>query len=151
MIDLVLHNRTTLRTFGRAFFSRVAASAEPHLKIPKGHRAEVGITLIGPRAMRKLNRTRRGVDAPTDVLSFPLHMKPISGYTALLLGDLFVCPDIVRVHAKASGRSVRHQMEWTVIHGFLHLAGHDHEKSAAAARRMFSLEQQILNSLDVQS
>ncbi len=147
MIDLVLHNRTKSRVYGRAFFARVLRAAEPHLKLKKGVSAEVGVALIGPRAMCSLNRTRRKVDAVTDVLSFPLHMKPISGYTAILLGDLFICPDAVRDHAAKSGKSVRAQMAWTAIHGLLHLAGHDHERSAAAARKMFSLEQKILTTL----
>ena len=147
MIDLVLHNRTKSRVYGRAFFLRVLDAAEASLQLPKGHRAEVGIALIGPTAMRTLNRTRRNVDKTTDVLSFPLHMKPISGYTAVLLGDLFICPDAVRRHAAESGRSVRSQMAWTAIHGLLHLTGHDHERSAAAARKMFSLEQKILTTL----
>ncbi len=151
MIDLVFHNRTKNRAYTRAFFARVYRAAEPHMRIPKGHRAEVGITLVGPSAMRSLNRTRRKVDKTTDVLSFPLHMKPISGYTALLLGDLFICPDTVRAQAAKSGKSVRLQMAWTAVHGLLHLAGHDHEKSASAARKMYALEQKILKQFAVNS
>lgn len=147
MIDLELHNRTKSRVYGRAFFVRVCEAAGPYVKVPARHTAEVGITLVGAVAMRSLNRKRRNVDTATDVLSFPLHMKPISGYTAVLLGDLFICPDVVREHAAVSGRTVRSQMAWTVIHGLLHLAGHDHERSAAAARKMFSLEQKILTTL----
>lgn len=147
MIDLVFHNRTKSRAYGRAFFARVYRATERYMRIPKGHRAEVGITLVGPTAIRTLNRTRRKVDVATDVLSFPLHMKPISGYTAVLLGDLFICPDMVRRHADRSGRSVRSQMAWTAVHGLLHLAGYNHEKSVAAARKMFALEQKILRSM----
>ncbi len=139
MIDLVFHNRTKSRAYGRAFFERVYRATEPHMRIPKGHRAEVGITLIGPTAIRTLNRTRRNVDAATDVLSFPLHMKPISGYTALLLGDLFICSDTVRHHAAQSGRSVRSQMAWTAVHGLLHLAGYAHKDMH---------EERILETLD---
>ena len=147
MIDVVLNNRTQERTFGKTFFQRIADASFASLKIPRGHTAEVGITLIGSAAMRKLNRTRRGLDAPTDVLSFPLHMQPISGYTAVLLGDLFICSDVVRLHAKASGLSVRSQMQWTVVHGLLHLAGYDHEKSAADDKKMRRAEQKILKSV----
>jgi len=147
MIDLVLHNRTTGRAPSRVVCARVCAAAESALHIPKGHTAEVGITFIGSRAMRTLNRTRRGVDRPTDVLSFPLHMEPITGYTSVLLGDLFICPDVVREHAQESGLSVRDRMMWTIVHGLLHLAGHDHEKSAASAKRMFSLERKILSRM----
>lgn len=139
MIDLVFQNRTKNRAYGRAFFVRVCRAVEPHLRLPKDHRAEVGITLIGLAAMRTLNRTRRKVDVPTDVLSFPLHMKPISGYTALLLGDLFICPAVVREKAAQSGQPVRVQMAWTAIHGLLHLAGYTHKDMH---------EERILKTLD---
>jgi len=148
MIDVVLNNRTKERTFGKAFFQRVADASLAYLKLPARHDAEVGVTLLGVIAMRKLNRTRRGFDAPTDVLSFPLHMKPITGYTSVLLGDLFICSDIVRLHAKESGLSVRHQMQWTVVHGLLHLAGYNHEKSATNDKQMRAIEQKIVKSLN---
>jgi probable rRNA maturation factor len=148
MIDLVFHNRTTGRAFGRTFFKRICDGALPYLKIPRAHTAEVSITLVGATAMRTLNRTRRRIDKPTDVLSFPLHMKPITGYTSVLLGDLFICPDIVRAHAKESHLTMRQNMEWTVVHGLLHLAGYDHEKSAAAGKLMRVTEQKILKRLN---
>ncbi len=149
MLDLVLDNRTTRHAYSRAFLARICEAALPYLKVPKNIRPELGITLIGARAMRTLNRTRRRVDKPTDVLSFPLHMRLIKGYTGLLLGDLFICDDVVRDHAVASGRSARSQMAWTVVHGLLHLAGYDHERSAAGAKRMFATERKILNTLDL--
>ena len=142
MIDLVLHNRTTQRSFGKAFVLRVCNAAESHLKIPKKHHAEVGVVFVGPMAMRTLNRKRRGVDASTDVLSFPLHTKPITGYTAILLGDLFICPSVVRAKAKESGQSVQRQMAWTIAHGLLHLAGYNHTA-------MQPHEQRILNTLNL--
>lgn len=148
MIDLVLNNCTTRRVAGRAFFARICEVVAPHFKLPRGHRGEVGITLVSKVRMRTLNRTRRRIDRPTDVLSFPLHMKPINGYTAVLLGDLFICPDVVSEHAQESGLSVRDRMAWTVVHGLLHLAGYDHERGAAAARSMASLEQKILKKIE---
>lgn len=148
MIDLAFNNRTTGRAFGRAFFARICEAAAPSLRLPRAHHGEVGITLIGSRAMRSLNRSRRRIDRPTDVLSFPLHMKPITGYTSVLLGDLFICPDVVRRHAQESGLSVRDQMAWTAVHGLLHLAGYDHEAGAAAARRMMAAERSILRRLN---
>jgi len=147
MIELVLNNCTRGRAPSRAFFLRICDAAASAMKLPRGHRAELGITLVNKVRMRTLNRTRRGVDTPTDVLSFPLHMAPINGYTSVLLGDLFICPDVVREHAQESGVSVRDRMMWTVVHGLLHLAGYDHEKSAAAAKRMFSTERRILKRL----
>lgn len=148
MIDLVLHNRTTSRVPSRAFCVRVCSAAESSLHIPKGHTAEVGITFIGPRAMRTLNRTRRDIDRATDVLSFPLHMEPITGYTSVLLGDLFICPDVVRAHATEAKMSLRDRMAWTVVHGLLHLAGYDHETGEKDMKAMMAVERRILKRLN---
>ncbi len=93
-----------------------------------------------------LNRRYRKVDKPTDVLSFPLHRQPIRGYTAVSLGDLFICPAVVRAKAKIDKHTVRVQMKWTIVHGLLHLAGYDH-KTSITARRMTSLERTILQKI----
>ena len=147
MIDIVLHDRTRARTYEESFFRRICDAAAPYLKVPKGHVAEVGISLVGQEGIRKLNRVHRHKDASTDVLSFPLHMKPIPGYTAILLGDLFISPRDVAAKAVAARRPVRKQMQWTVVHGLLHLVGYDHEHSETAAHKMFALEQKILKKL----
>lgn len=149
MIDIVLNNRTKSRAFERAFFVRVIEASESFLSIPEGHTAEVGVTLIDADAMRILNKERRGVDASTDVLSFPLHMEPIKGYTSVLLGDLFICPEVVRARATEEGRSQPARMAWTIVHGMLHLAGYDHEGSTNEANRMFETERTILSALNL--
>ncbi len=148
MIDIVLHNRIHAR-YGEAFFQRVANAAAPYLKIPKGHTAEVGISLIGPTAMRALNKKHRGKNKSTDVLSFALSTPSIKGYTHLSLGDLFISPLDVAANAAWNRLSVREQMAWTVVHGLLHLAGYDHDKSSAAAHAMFTRERTILKKLHV--
>ena len=154
MINLVLHNRTRVRIYGESFFRRICDATAPYLPAgkaglgaPKGHFIEIGLSLVGQSAIRKLNRTYRHKDTSTDVLSFPLHMKPIPGYTAISLGDLFISPRDVVAKAAFTGQSVRKQMQWTVIHGLLHLAGYDHQRGVVAARKMFALERSILKKL----
>ena len=140
MIDFVLENHTTVRTWGPAFFRHVIKVAEPYLKIPRRHTAELGIVLVGPSRIRALNTKWRHINKVTDVLSFALPMRTIAGYTAVSLGDLFICPAVVREKAAASGSSLRDQMTWTVVHGLLHLAGYSHV-------RMAGVEQKILKRL----
>lgn len=147
MLDLVFHNRTKERRFTAAFFRRVADAAEPYLKLPRGATGEIGIILLGPTAMQTLNRARRRKDKPTDVLAFPLRTPKIKGYTAVTLGDLAICPAVVRAKAREHENTYVKQMQWTAVHGLLHLAGYDHEKSKAAARRMAAVEQKILTKL----
>jgi len=140
MLELVFQDRTGKNVFTEAFVQRVCDAAEPYLRIPQDHTAEVGIALIDEEAMRDLNAKRRNVDTSTDVLSFPLHMEPITGYTAILLGDCFICPAVVSAKAQESGVPFEQQMQWTIVHGLLHLAGYDHEEMEAP-------EQEILNKL----
>jgi probable rRNA maturation factor len=147
MIDLVLHNTIQDPAYDEQFFRRICDAAEPYLEAPAGYTVEVGIALIDPGRMRELNREHRGKDASTDVLSFPLPTAPITGYTSISLGDLFISPSDVAGKAAEAGRDVREQMAWTVVHGLLHLAGHDHEISDDAARAMFALEQEILKKV----
>lgn len=146
-INIVIHNHTRVRVYGESFFRRIVDAAAVFLKTPRGHTAEVGIVLIGPARMRALNKRHRGKDQSTDVLSFPLSSSLIKGYTGISLGDLFISPSDVARKAVAGGRSVRQQMQWTVIHGLLHLAGYTHEHSRSNSRRMAAVEQKILKKL----
>lgn len=146
-LDLAFRDSTRGAMPWRGLVLRAFRAARPWLRIPKGYTVELGVQIIGPTRMRALNRRYRKVDKPTDVLSFPLHQRPIQGYTAVSLGDLFICPAVVRAKAKVCDRSIRAQMQWTVVHGLLHLAGYDHEKNAAAARRMAARERTIVRRM----
>jgi probable rRNA maturation factor len=99
--------------------------------------ATVSVTFVGDRAMRTLNRRHRGIDAPTDVLSFPLHEPGAfarSGVTRprvrpepeLMLGDIVISLDTARRQAAAYDAPLAREVERLLIHGVLHLCGHDH-------------------------
>lgn len=91
-----------------------------------------GVRLTSDREMRRLNRTFRGKDAPTDVLSFP------GGVTGegLHLGDVVVSVPTARRQARAAGhRSVR-ELELLLLHGVLHCMGHDHETDDGTMDRL---------------
>ena len=85
------------------------------------------------RACRALNRRYRGKDKPTNVLSFPgrgdrRRCRPRP------LGDLVICPAVVRREARAQGKTLRAHWAHLMVHGALHLVGYDHERDARAAR-----------------
>ena len=96
--------------------------------VSDGH---IAIELIEPELMRQLNREHRGRDAVTDVLSFP-----IDGAAAALgpreLGDIVICPQATEDLVEA------------VVHGALHLCGHDH---ATDGGRMLELQRRVLAAL----
>lgn len=84
--------------------------------------AMVSITLVSARAMASLNRTHLGHRGPTDVITFAL------GQTAgdAVLADIYICPDVARVQAKAYGVGVREELARLVVHGTMHACGWDH-------------------------
>jgi probable rRNA maturation factor len=115
----------------------------------------VSILLVGDRAMRTLNRTWRGKDQTTDVLSFPfrdcgtsrLPKKSAAGAPPELLGDIVVSLPVARRQAKEAGHGLACELDQLLVHGLVHLLGYDHEKGAGEARRMRRKEQLLLNRL----
>ncbi|MBX3145611.1 MAG: rRNA maturation RNase YbeY [Gemmatimonadales bacterium] len=83
--------------------------------------AAIAVTFLGPTRMRALNRRWKGHDRPTDVLAFALPQRDGS-----LVGDIFVCRAVAKAEAAARGLSLREELLRLVIHGTLHVAGHDH-------------------------
>ena len=95
-------------------FTRIANAAGPHNK-----NAEVSIILTNDTEIHKLNKQYRGMDKPTNVLSFELG-------DDLLLGDIYISLDTVKREAATAGISVAEHTAHMVVHGMLHLQGYDH-------------------------
>ena len=93
--------------------------------------------------MRKLNRQYRGIDRATDVLSFPQDDPPVAGMP-VLLGDVVISCETAARQARDNGEKIEREMNRLLIHGVLHLLGHDHESDPPAARRMRRLERKLL-------
>ena len=100
---------------------RVAARAMAALGVGD---AVLSVRFAGDAVVRRYNRDWRGIDRATDVLSFPAGGDTGAGG---LLGDLLVSRDRARVQAARAGIRVRREVEELVLHGLLHLLGHDHE------------------------
>ena len=91
--------------------------------------AVLTVTFIRDRAMRRLNRDYRGIDGPTDVLSFAYHEgeeAPACDETSHI-GDVVISVETAGRYARELGLSFDREIEFLVIHGALHLAGYDHE------------------------
>lgn len=101
--------------------------------------AEVSITLVDDKTIRKLNREYRGLDKPTNVLSFELG-------DDVLLGDIFISLDTVKKEADAENISVAEHTAHMIVHGILHLQGFDH-LTDQEAKVMESKEIKILKKL----
>jgi probable rRNA maturation factor len=100
------------------------------------------VALADDKGVRALNKRDRGKDKPTNVLSYP------SGERAFL-GDIVLARQTVWREARAQKKSPADHVAHLVVHGTLHLLGHDHETSDADADRMEALERRILKRIGV--
>jgi probable rRNA maturation factor len=96
--------------------------------------SSVSVSFVRDRAIRDLNRSFRGLDKPTDVLSFPL-VEPGDAYAGAerLLGDIVISVDTAQRQASAYDAPIGREVERLLIHGVLHLLGHDHLEPAERA------------------
>jgi probable rRNA maturation factor len=86
--------------------------------------AELTVRIVDEDEITDLNRTYRNKDKPTNVLSFPFEVPP--GVEIPLLGDIIICAKVVQDEANEQGKPLQAHWAHMVIHGCLHLLGHDH-------------------------
>lgn len=144
MSGALVDMRKAIRTWspGRAEISLWANAALGR----RARNCEVGVRVVGRAESRRLNARYRGRDHATNVLSFPVGRMPAPRGAALPLGDLVICPHVLRTEAREQRKSLRAHWAHLVVHGALHLIGYDHEQ-AADARRMERREITVLRRL----
>jgi probable rRNA maturation factor len=111
-------NRQRRYTVDAARLAKVAGGA---LGAVGREGAEVSVTISNDRRLRALNRTYRGKDRPTDVLSFPYD---VPGGP---LGDVIISVDRAAAQAEERGHTLQRELELLALHGTLHVCGYDHE------------------------
>jgi probable rRNA maturation factor len=109
--------------------------------VQKQAKGEVSLLLTADDEIQTLNRDWRGKDKPTDVLSFPA-----SSLDAPFLGDIAVSLGVTQMDAETRGVPLDQHLSHLLIHGLMHLLGHDHKDDTEAAE-MESLEIAALASL----
>ena len=114
--------------------------------------ALVSINLVATSEIARLNQHHLGRTGPTDVLAFPIEdlvagEVPFQGadQPPLLVGDVVICPAVVRAQAAAAAVPFDDEMALMVVHGILHLLGYDHEV-AADAESMEQRERELLSA-----
>jgi probable rRNA maturation factor len=108
--------------------------------------AELTLRLVDKEESRQLNSRYRGKDQPTNVLSFPADLPP--GIDLPLLGDIIICAPLVGEEAEEQCKAADSHWAHLVIHGVLHLLGHDHQ-AEEEAEEMESLEVDLLASIGI--
>ena len=121
-----------------------AAALGPAARRRTGVQPELSVLLAGPARSRRLNAHYRGRDYPTNVLSFPVPRE--AGLVSGLLGELVICPQVLRREARAQRKPLRAHWAHMIVHGVLHLMGLDHERDEEA-QRMERREVRVLRRL----
>jgi len=140
-IDLLVESELWADDAGSAA-RRAVAEAAAMLSTPG---AELAIVLTDDSGIRSLNRVWRGVDAATNVLSFPAKR---GGGTPPLIGDIVLAYETIAGEARAQRKPFADHVAHLAVHGFLHLLGYDHERSKEAAA-MERLEREVLRRLAI--
>ncbi len=123
------------------------AGLRPAGSIPAG--LEVSLTLTDNPGIHKLNREFRGVDRPTDVLSFPQFAAEERIPAGATLGDIVISLPQMAAQAREYGHSPKREFCFLFVHGLLHLLGYDHEISAAAEEQQFARQREVLAALGI--
>ena len=106
---------------------------------------ELTIVVTDDEQLHQLNKQFLGIDAPTDVLAFPAsYIDSDSGL--LYLGDILISFPRSQIQAEATGHPVMDELQLLVVHGVLHLLGHDHAEASEKAR-MWTSQGEILGKL----
>lgn len=141
-------NHVTLQvahSAGKEMAKPLTALARTFLERLELKNCELSISLVGDRAIRRLNRTWRKKDKATDVLSFPAGELPKGTPGPRQLGDVVISLDTAKRQAKEYRRTLEQEVARYLAHGLLHLLGHDHE-TVRDARKMAAQEEKLLGA-----
>lgn len=144
-----------MKTDLRNWFGLIFASAECSLEFMGFIRdCDISVTVTDNIHIHELNREYRGVDRPTDVLSFPMYSftdddMPEEGPAPVVLGDIVISAERAKEQAVEYGHSFQREISFLTVHSVLHLLGYDHEVSEEAENEMFSLQDKIMDKLGI--
>ncbi|GAC1658490.1 MAG: hypothetical protein NVS9B12_10980 [Vulcanimicrobiaceae bacterium] len=147
----MIHYRNSVRASGLDA-RRVKRTATLLLEAVGEKQSARSISFVGDRTIRRLNREHRGKDRATDVLSFPLDAGPAAvakntePTPERLLGDIVISLDTARRQAADYDATLEAEVSRLLIHGVLHVLGHDHEE-AAQRDRMRAEERRLANTI----
>jgi probable rRNA maturation factor len=131
-------NRQQLANLSR---TRLIATARYVLAAQQVTEAHLGIALVADQEMQRLHREFLGIEAPTDVLTFPMNEPG-----EVLAGELVVSVETALREAPRHGLSTEHELAMYLIHGILHLCGYD-DRTGPGARRMQRRQRRLLREL----
>lgn len=109
---------------------------------------EIGVTLTNDKGIHGINCEQRGVDRPTDVLSFPIDEMNYDT-NRRYLGDMVLSLERAEAQGEEYGGGFAHEVQYLTVHSVLHLLGYDHLDEGAQKRQMRAREKEIMQILNV--
>ncbi|MBY9076914.1 rRNA maturation RNase YbeY [Paenibacillus sp. HN-1] len=152
-LQLVWNNEQQELEIGDSLISLLEQILEKAGKLEGVDGGEVDLTFVDNERIHELNREYRGIDRPTDVLSFALNesgedepeivyeVEDSSDEIPDMLGDIIISVTRAKEQAEEYGHSLERELGFLFVHGFLHLLGYDHQDEASEAEMMGKQEQ----------
>ncbi|AIQ65012.1 metalloprotease [Paenibacillus stellifer] len=152
-LQLVWNNEQQEMEIGESLISLMEQILEKAGKLEGVDGGEVDLTFVDNERIHELNREYRGIDRPTDVLSFALNesgedepeivyeVEDSSEDIPDMLGDIIISVTRAKEQAEEYGHSLERELGFLFVHGFLHLLGYDHQDEASEAEMMGKQEQ----------
>lgn len=141
-------NQKTSKKFNEGWLANIAKKVLKWLGVKN---ADISLAVVGDGEMKKLNRQYRGKNKTTDVLSFNYRSRktPIEKIlkNAEIFGEIVVSYPQAARQARECGHSVNDEVKMLLVHGILHLCGYDHEAGKVQAKKMFGLQEKIIEKL----
>ncbi|WP_125981172.1 rRNA maturation RNase YbeY [Loigolactobacillus iwatensis] len=153
-MDLEIYDNTKTVTQAHLdLINKITEFAGNYMKLPED--TEMSVTLMHNDEIHQINKEYRDTDRATDVISFAIEEDPDDQDVIIMdpemqiprnIGDLMISVDKVAEQANDYGHSFERELGYTVVHGFLHLNGYDHMRSAEDEKVMFALQRKILDA-----
>ncbi len=160
MTELLIENEQNFLEISEEVESLVKAVCDKALELEEcDFDAQISITFTDNKSIHEINSEHRGIDRPTDVLSFPMIEFDEEGNADssdfeydgdfVMLGDIVISIEKAIEQAKEFGHSVTREIAFLTAHSMLHLLGYDHETSEEDEKIMFSKQENILEELNI--
>ena len=159
MVDIILENEQDDLPVTEEIESAICRVCERTLESEEcDFDAQISVTLTDDETIRRINKANRGIDKPTDVLSFPLlefdeNGVADGGYETdgeyVMLGDIVISMERAARQAEEYGHSLLREVSFLTAHSMLHLLGYDHVDDAEGERVMNEKQESVLASLGI--
>lgn len=160
MAELIIENEQNKEELTEEITAAVQAVCDKVMETEEcDFDAEISVTFVDNAAIREINREHRGIDKPTDVLSFPMLEFDERGVAEdaelecdgdlVMLGDIVISLERAREQSVEFGHSLKREVAFLTAHSMLHLLGYDHVDDAEGERVMREKQNNVLNALNI--